>query len=287
MNTNLALYNKQLFEVFSAFIMFCEEHKLNYYCCCGTAIGAVRHQGIIPWDDDIDVFMPRKDFETLLHMKDIAEQKGYSVASIKNGDNYNLFMKFYDKNTALWEIREVPFILGLYIDVFPLDNTNDSKKEFLKKYKRRRRIELLYQLSYSQYTLRGVLGYYMAGNKKYFVKGLTSFFVPSILGKYLRNVLLKIDSGYMNDSGKNLISSYGDYWDKEYLESSWFESAKKVRFEDFEVSIGVGTHEYLTQIYGDYMKLPPTEKQVSHHYHYYLNLDKAMTREEIEIELQK
>lgn len=283
----LSLYNQHLLKVFRAFIEFCDKHNLRYFCCGGTAIGALRHRGIIPWDDDIDVFMPREDFEKLLKLKNVAEKNGYSIASFRNDDYNNLFMKFYDMNTTLWEIKEIPFILGVYIDIFPLDTTNDNKKEFLRKYKKRKRLDLIYQIICSKYSLSSLINYYKIGNKKYFYKSILSMFIPKFLKSYLRKQLIKFDEEYKQDRGEHLISPYGSYYEKEYLNKEWFKEATKVPFGDFQVNIGIGTHDYLTQLYGDYMKLPPIEKQVSHHYHYYLNLEKGLTMKEIEGELNK
>lgn len=282
---NLSLYNKHLLKVFKAFVEFCDANDLNYFCCGGTAIGALRHKGMIPWDDDIDVFMPREDFEKILKLKTSAEEKGYSIASFRNGTYNNLFLKFYDMNTTLWEIKEIPFILGVYIDIFPLDTTNDSKEEFLRKFKKRKRLDLTYQITCSNYSFSSIINYYKTGDKKYFYKSILSLFIPKILKTYLQKKLIKIDDEYKKDKGVHLISPYGSYYEKEYLEKEWFKASKKVPFEDFEVKIGVGTHEYLTQIYGNYMKLPPVEKQVSHHYHYYLNLEKGLTMEEVKQEI--
>ena len=284
-NKDVSGYKRKLLQTFKNYISFCERHSLTYYCCGGTALGAIRHKGIIPWDDDIDVFMPRADFEKLYDLKKEIESVGYSVASIKDDTNYNLFMKYYDKNTTLWEIKEVPFISGVYIDIFPLDRTADSKAQFLKKYTKRRRIELLYQLSYSRYAFRDICSYYREKNIKAFKKGVFSLFVPNFMRTYLKNKLIEIDKQYKEDNGPNMISSYGDYWEKEYLDSKWFGAFEKKQFEDFEVSLGTGTHQYLSQVYGNYMQLPPLDKQVTHHFHYYLNLDRGLQMNEIMKEL--
>lgn len=283
-NKDVGKYKEKLLQTFKAFISFCNSHGLEYYCCGGTAIGAIRHKGIIPWDDDIDVFMQRKDFEKLFALKKEAEEKGYGIASIKDGSNYNLPMKFYDLNTTLWEVKEIPFLSGVFIDVFPIDKTSDNRELFLKKYTKRRRLELLYQLSYSKYTIGGLWKYYQYGNIKALKKGLLSIFIPNIMQNFFRKKLLKIDINYANDNGPQLISPYGDYWGKEYLDYNWFRSSFLTPFEDFEVNLAEGTREYLAQVYGDYMKLPPKEKQVTHHYHYYVNLDKHISFEQIQKE---
>lgn len=280
-NEQVMQYKQKLLQTFRGFVEFCEEFNLSYFCCGGTALGAVRHQGLIPWDDDIDVFMPRQDYEALLKMQTEIEKRGYHVASMINGDYNNLFMKFSDMNTTLWEIKEIPVIGGVYIDIFPLDSTNDKVKDFVKKYRRWRRIQFFYQLSISSYSVKDILCYWKTGDRKKVIKGLSSFWVPSFFASVLRDKLLAIDDCFKNDSGENIISPYGDYWEKEYLARSWFSSFEYLTFEGFQVRVGNGNKEYLRQVYGDFMQLPPKEKQVTHHSHYYLNLERRMSLEEI------
>ena len=93
-------------------------------------LGAVRHNDIIPWDDDIDVFMPRKDYEKLINLENDIDKDGFGIISAKNSSSYATFSKIYSKNTTLWEIESIPFVYGVYVDIFPLDETGISKSEF-------------------------------------------------------------------------------------------------------------------------------------------------------------
>jgi len=280
-NEQVVQYKQKLLQTFRAFIDICEEFNLAYFCCGGTALGAVRHQGLIPWDDDIDVFMPRRDYEALLKLQTEIEKRGYHVASMKNGDFYNLFMKFGDMNTTLWEIKEIPLIGSVYIDIFPLDSTNDNVRDFLKKYRKWRRVQLLYQLSISSYSVKDIWYYWKEKDSKKVFKGLASFLVPHAFSSVLRKKLIVIDECFKKDEGENLISPYGDYSEKEYLSKSWFDSFEYLPFEGFQVKVGKGNVDYLKQVYGDFMQLPPKEKQITHHFHYYLNLDRCMSLEDI------
>ena len=117
-------------DVLGAFHDICEKYGLTYYAIGGTAIGAVRHQGIIPWDDDIDVGMPRPDFERFMEICRSTDFGDYELVSDETHEAYNLpFPKFCKKNTTLMERADVPCVIGLYIDVFALDATSDDRAE--------------------------------------------------------------------------------------------------------------------------------------------------------------
>ena len=113
-------YKDKLIETFAAFDRFCREHDIKYYAAYGTLIGAVRHKGLIPWDDDVDVYMLRKDYEKFCSFKGKIDDH-YDVMDI-NDENYWLLSlaKFVDTDTTLWEFKDLPLVLGVYVDVFPL-----------------------------------------------------------------------------------------------------------------------------------------------------------------------
>ena len=118
--------NNSLLTLFKAFIAFCHEHHLTYYAAYGTALGAVRHQGMIPWDDDIDVWMPRKDYDKLLSLRSHLNGTNYEIIDIKDKGYYLYFAKFCDRNSTIIE-REGEALMGLYLDIFPLDNYDNHK----------------------------------------------------------------------------------------------------------------------------------------------------------------
>ena len=120
------------------FMAFCDIAGLKWYLAYGSAIGAVRHNGFIPWDDDIDVYMPREDYERFLSMKGkISEISGgklegeYDIcgARVSDSDVSFPFTKFCDMNSTIWEKKQYPVITGIFIDVFPLDKTGDDMAE--------------------------------------------------------------------------------------------------------------------------------------------------------------
>ena len=274
-------YKDHLYRILKYFIYFCENNNLTYCCAAGTMLGAVRHHDIIPWDDDIDVFMPRKDYEKLLTLSSGIEKDGFRLISAKTCSSFATFAKLYNKNTTLWEFEPIQFVYGIYIDIFPLDETSMSKTEFIKAYRSFRNLFRKYQLTQMKFTFGRLLKDIKAWNKKLIVKGIASLFFPSFLSYYYRKKIINFENRAALEKGDHVVSYYGDYWEREFFDKKWFENYIDMQFSDFTVKVPVGYHEYLTNVYGDYMQFPPVDKRVSHHDHYYLNMDKSMSLDEI------
>lgn len=273
-------YRDKLFETFRYFISICEKHNLKYFCAGGTIIGAVRHKGIIPWDDDIDVFMPIDDYRKLYGLIPSINKDGFNFISALNSRQAT-FGKLYNMNTTLWELKQIPFLYGVYVDIFPLVETDETEKVFMSKYRNLRNLFRMYQLAQMKFNLSDIVECYKEGDKKMLLKGIASFFVPSFLADKYREKIIAFEQSLSHRKGNHYASYYGDYWNKEFLQRSWFDGFREVPFEDFKVRIPANAEGYLTQIYGDFMKLPPEDKQITHHYHYFLDMDRKLTMEEV------
>ena len=168
-----------------------------------------------------------------------------------------------------------------------MDESSDSPEAFLNKYKKLRNAQRWYQLSQMRFTLNDIVSYYKQGDKKYFYKGLLSVFFPRFLRKFFRNYLLYVEELFNSKKGEAMVCPYGEYYLKEYQRKEWYEGYAELPFGELKVRVPVDYHAFLTHVYGDYMKLPPKERQVSHHYHYFLNMDRGMTIDEVREELKK
>ena len=120
-------WNAVINGVLRQFIAICKDNHLTYFCCGGTAIGAVRHQGMIPWDDDVDVFMPRPDYDRFVQIASKQLPEGLELVTPNSKSDYPLFfVKLCDARTTLQEEQDVPCVYGLYIDIFPIDGAPDD-----------------------------------------------------------------------------------------------------------------------------------------------------------------
>lgn len=262
---------KKLLGILKWFHQYCIEHGLKYYILGGSLIGAVRHKGFIPWDDDIDVGMPRKDYERFLQLTSGMVINHFKVE--KNGGSskkyYYLSTKVYDTNTTLVEKKQKPLKRGIYIDVFPLDGIGNSKGEVKQNFKRIARLEKI--LHTRQCVFR-------KGRRWY--KNAAILFSKLIPDCFIDEMTLfnKIEQcSRQNDfyNSKYVGNLAGSYYEKEIVPSKVFGEPRLYPFEDTAV-YGVADYDtYLSRIYGDYMKLPPEEKRSTTHGYYELDLEKS------------
>lgn len=256
---SLEEYKPMLVEMLLFFHDFCEKHGIKYYLTGGTLLGAVRHKGFIPWDDDIDLNVPRFDYEKLLDS--FRDPTGrYRIISIRDKGYYLPSAKIIDTTTIMRENYDISFEIGLFIDLFPMDNLSNDIVEAKHMFK-----------SIKKYRDGVTLKNLIIDNHRTLSKNIVIKIGKVVLIPFKRDYLLKKIDKKSRKYEKNEMTQFvgtvatGIYGEKEILKSEWFAQRVLLQFENKMFYAPGGYKEFLSQLYGDYMALPPKEKQISHH----------------------
>lgn len=238
------------------FADFCDKNNFRYYLCGGTLLGAIRHKGFIPWDDDIDILMPRPDYNRLLNQKSKNISEYIKLVDWKTGGTRYPFIKVVDTRTKIKE-KYVDSATNVWIDVFPIDGNpaSDIKNRFL--YRKVLFIRKLLLISVAR------LGEGTTFRRK-IVKGLVSPFAKLIGSSKLCDIINAQAQAYNFEKCSMIGGVLWGYGPQERLNKNAFLSPISVQFENHFFNAPSNYHEYLTNLYGDYMKLPPLEKRVTH-----------------------
>lgn len=275
-------WNECITDVLDFFIKLCKSHDLRYYIAYGSAIGAIRHKGIIPWDDDIDVVMPRPDFERLKQICATTPTGKYELVGPHNTPGYYMpFVKMCNKETTLLESEEFHCVLGMYIDIFVYDGMSDDievARHYLQQYRK----------YWNRFTV--VSSYYpwskiKAKLKRGEVKDLIHYLLLSLDRSYFRkrflNKLHSIVHAFDYDSCDTIIKYPPGYGENEVIPKSMIEECIEVPFENLNVSIQKNYDALLRRYFGDYMQFPPEQEQHSNHLIAYINLEKRESYQEV------
>ena len=263
---------KKLTEMLSWFHDTCVKHNLCYYIIAGTMLGAVRHGGFIPWDDDIDVGMPRSDYEKMRELTLEVNRGSRYIFEYPGKDNPEypyLYAKIYDTQTTLMEKTRHPIKRGIYIDIFPLDGIGDSIEEAKVNYKPFYRAFALNLMITAPFLKRRTLR-----------KNLAVVIGRIVSPAFVRRETLakKIDrlcKRYDFDDSKLVSNLLGGSKMKGIVPREYFGTPTLVKFEGVEVYGLENPHAYLSSMYGNYMELPPIEKRVSLHDSIECDLEKS------------
>ena len=282
-------YKQLLLKAFQHVIEFLDSHNLKWFCCYGTLIGAVRHSGLIPWDDDVDICMPKEDFDKLVAIKDELEKDHYKFLSFSDLGFYCPHCKIIDTNTTLWENEYYPFITGVFVDIFPLLNTDISGDEAKEAFVTEKSLSNLVMRTVKKipfnYFLKSVLDDHDWKWREYLINMIK---YPRSKNKYYLKKLQSFDSRLFQADGENAVCpAVLEYGEKELMKASYFSDYIEVPFEGFMVRIPVGYHEYLSQLYGDYMTPPPEEQRIPKHHYYYINLNEGLSLKEVKKRIKK
>ena len=244
----------------------CKEHNIRYYVIAGTLLGAVRHKGFIPWDDDLDRALMRRDYDLLIEHAAEWFPEPYSIVDYSNDLNYpKYFAKLEDRSTTLVERFYLGYVGGIYMDIFPLDSVPDNR--------------LLRAWHYYRFNLKRRMLYLVYRDPYKHGKGLGSLMLRLLqkmvskekLHRRTRRVLTEFEG----KSNCNYVMTHDDGF-KAYRKSV-FGEPQPCEFEGHTFCAPEHPEGFLSVLYGeDFMTPPPVEKRDSH-FHDYCDLENGYT----------
>ena len=234
---------------------FCEKHGITYFLSSGTLIGAIRHGGYIPWDDDIDIAMPRDDYDRFFQCYKSAYYKADNLDV--NPEWPWIFGKIYDTRTVLVEKRIGWYKIGVHIDIFPIDGLPSSPIL---------RWLHLHKISFAKYLVaQKIFHPRNSSNKLKFVYHiLFRLLIAPFSLEYLMKVQNRWIRKYSWDSSAE-VASLATTTERVPCARSCFHHAVKKSFENKLFNVPCGYDTWLRIVFGDYMVLPPVEKRVIGH----------------------
>lgn len=255
-------------EMLKEFDRICKKHDIKYFLCGGTMLGAVRHEGFIPWDDDIDVMLLRNDYEKLINICLKELDTKYFLQTFETDKGYiKMYAKIRCNNTIFKEMttRKINMHHGIYIDIFPLDNIPDSKvllqihKIILSVFDVFRLSSKIEYFIESPSFLRKIVGYIMFPISKLIVHR------PFLkLIDFIAKIFRKKETKFVSNLYGDTIRWYSK--PRQAQLRAIYESVEYLKFEDGYFPVPKRWDEYLTAVYGDYMQLPPVEERCLHHH---------------------
>lgn len=259
---------KIILDILVFFDDFCKKNNLRYTLAYGTLLGAARHHGFIPWDDDIDVEMPLSDYMKLLKlMEAIPSEHRYQLHSLYTEKKFNEryyypFAKLEDSYTKV-EYFKTNDEGGAFIDIFPMTPLPLNSKKWFLYNKKARLLKIL---------LAGLNG----KNRSAFRNSISIIENKVIDYRDIRNKLWNLATKYVSKETSNYLvdGTWHDYKDKNFFPREWFNDYTTIDFEGYQLSVISRYKEMLRHDYGTWEDLPPKEQRIPHHdYSLYLRSD--------------
>ncbi|WP_432644741.1 LicD family protein [Methanobrevibacter sp.] len=256
-NETLKHLQKVQIKILKYFIEVCNKHDLTYFIYGGSLLGTIRHQGFIPWDDDIDVIMFREDFEKLNKILEKDIDENYRFINVLNEETYHYtWARLMLKDTIFneWWADQVDYTQNIFIDVFILDNIPNNKfKRFIHKWT---------CFSLNQLTMYAFLKYDNNSKIKRTVQRALYYLLKIIpISPYnIKKKCINSYKKYQKDDCEEVCDFPAICQMPVYHKNDWL-PPKKAQFEDIEVNVPNNYDKVLTRTYGNYMQLPPEESR--------------------------
>ena len=267
-NDNSSLRQLQLvvLENMRLFSEICDKHQLRYYLVGGSMLGAIRHHGFIPWDDDMDVGMPRPDYEKLLLIASDELPEGYSFLNYKQNKQYKRYFSrvVNDKVKIINASNTNKIEENAWLDIFPLDGMPDG---ILK-----RKIHFWYmtviRFFYHASCFNELVNLYRPG-RAWYLRAAIKFISITHIGCHMdtKKLMSKLEKELMKypyDNAKYMVSFFGAYMEKEIVDKTLLGKGRKYQFETLMLNGPEKYDEFLTHFYGDYMR-PPEDSEKDKH----------------------
>lgn len=249
-------------------IEFCKKNKIEYFIIGGTALGAVRHKGFIPWDDDIDIGMPRKDYNKFLllaykewNRKDSPYFFQYNESDVNTPYTYAK-LRLNDTIFSEYCNRNINMHQGIYIDIFPYDNMPDNKEEYKNWFFQIQRLTKLYVMSKTPDISEKPITFNL--KIKYIIRRIIYFLLKLLPKKLILKQIIKLSTKYNSMNTKSMTCTCFPKMYCEYCDIQDLYPLKEYKFEELSVLGPNNMDKYLKNHYGNYMKLPPEKDRIGH-----------------------
>ena len=257
----------EILSILDDFIRICEDYLLEYFGIAGTGIGALRHKGFIPWDDDIDIAMPRRDFERLLRIVEKKMSDRYLVLNAERYPNYPLMTtRLVKKGTVFVEevMKDVDCPFGIFLDLYVLDNVADNP--------------VLYQIqSWTAWFWSKLMILRAIPRPTLQQRGIKAKLIWAVCGMVYKAIkLLHISPQWLRMRCERVCRKYNKYRTRRMaflpdtspywnvVDRARCYPLRKLEFEGRRMNFPGNIEEMLTKMYGDFMQLPPVEKRKTH-----------------------
>ena len=250
------------------FVSLCEENNLTYFGVDGTAIGAVRHQGFIPWDDDIDIAMPRKDYERFLKIAPEKMSEKYRIVNARINENFPLMTTHIQRKGTVFvhePMKNLDIPNGIFLDIFPFDNISDDPKKRKKQLIEAfvcSKLQILRSIPHPTLGVRGI--------KAKIIHAICIVAHGILAGLHIPKRVFarkcdQIAKRYDKQKTEYMTYLFDTTPTWHICKENEIFPLQQLPFEDMMLNFPNKVHDYLTRQYGDYMQLPPVEKRKNHY----------------------